>query len=655
MPRTPKILSHRLVPGIVLVLAALSLYLLTLDDGLRPDELMGGDLITHQYAQAQGRFANAPGYPLYTMLGWLWFHLGRRILAWAFNPVQILSLYSTLWAVAALLVLYLLLIELLPHRRWLALWGTAYYAVTYFFWYYAVTTEQYTSAVFQTLLLVWLAFRWRKKAPESREEAKSLLLWMAFVVGTCAANLITTLLIVPPLLAFVFIVDPKLRGERRLALKAAALAALPVLSYAYVYIRGAQHPEWRGQGSWPSTLAWFLEFLTAPQGRSEMSWTLWPPSENYPWLALRELSWPVFVAGLLGWALLDRPGRVLFYGTAALYFAFCYVDRFGNWYQVIMPLYPLLIVGATLAMDGLLRRGRPSRWRELSAAAGLIALLAWRFVSNYPIADQSGRADATGLEPGWAILADAPPEGSCIAGTYEQNLALQYLTEIWGARPRVRPVSVDEAVAMALEGHPCFITRQAVAVAPALHELGLHPNGAGATLISLQRRPAGSVPEQVCTNRGCAAVQRADASLAELRLLGYAALESSEVWKVTLFWQAVERPTRDYVVSVRLTHRGGLLRCGEHTVQQDHPPVWGAYPTSAWEPGEVVRDDYILALLPPCEGSSPEPDGIQVLVYYFAGEGEFVNAGGPVHLPLPGASAPNPQSKGGGGEPYAGG
>ena len=47
----------------------------TLDDGLRPGELEGGDLITHQYAQVQGRPSNAPGYPLYTMGGWLWFRL----------------------------------------------------------------------------------------------------------------------------------------------------------------------------------------------------------------------------------------------------------------------------------------------------------------------------------------------------------------------------------------------------------------------------------------------------------------------------------------------------------------------------------------------------------------------------------------------------
>ena len=62
------------LPGVLLVLGAAALYVLTLDNGLQPYQLLGGDLITHQYAQAQGRFSNAPGYPLFTMGGWLWFH-----------------------------------------------------------------------------------------------------------------------------------------------------------------------------------------------------------------------------------------------------------------------------------------------------------------------------------------------------------------------------------------------------------------------------------------------------------------------------------------------------------------------------------------------------------------------------------------------------
>ena len=89
----------RVWAGLGVILLATTLYLITLDTGLRPDELSGGDLITHQYAQAQGRPSNAPGYPLYPIGGWLWFRLTRPLLGWALNPVQRLSSYSTLWAI----------------------------------------------------------------------------------------------------------------------------------------------------------------------------------------------------------------------------------------------------------------------------------------------------------------------------------------------------------------------------------------------------------------------------------------------------------------------------------------------------------------------------------------------------------------------------
>ena len=148
--------------GVAVLVGVGVLYLLTLDNGLRPGELAGGDLITHQYAQAQARFANAPGYPLYTLLGWVWFTVGRALLGWAFNPTAILSLYSTWWAMAALAVLYALVLKVSRGNWLLSAWAVAFYAVTPLFWYYAVSSEQYASAVFQTLLLVWLAFRWEE-------------------------------------------------------------------------------------------------------------------------------------------------------------------------------------------------------------------------------------------------------------------------------------------------------------------------------------------------------------------------------------------------------------------------------------------------------------------------------------------------------------
>ncbi len=168
--------------GLVLILAASLLYLATLDNGLRPGELAGGDLITHHYAQVQGRPSNAPGYPLYTMGGWLWFHGLRSLLGDAANPTSILSAYSTLWALLALGLLYYLILDLTGNWIIAFLLG-AFYAASYFFWYYAVSTEQYTSAVAQTLAIVLLALRW--DAAQDRADRSTLRPWPRPWLSSC--------------------------------------------------------------------------------------------------------------------------------------------------------------------------------------------------------------------------------------------------------------------------------------------------------------------------------------------------------------------------------------------------------------------------------------------------------------------------------------
>ncbi|MCC7355442.1 MAG: DUF2723 domain-containing protein [Anaerolineae bacterium] len=328
-----------LAAGLFVLAAILALYLRTLDDGLRADELAGGDLITHQYAQVQARPANAPGYPVYTMGGWLWFHLGRRILGEAANPISLLSAYSTLWALLALALLYRLILDVTQDDWPIAALGTAFYAVTYFFWYYAVTTEQYASAVLHTLAIVWVAFRWEEKRDERH------LLLLAFLCGLALAHLVTVLLIAPPLAWFILTAQPGLIRRARLWPRAGALALLPLASYAFVYLRGAQHPEWRGVGHWPSTWAWFWQFVSTRQGRAELTWTLGPFTREFPALIWSEVTIVGLALGIIGLAWLGRRRALFLYATLALYFAFAYVDRLGNWFQIIMPAYPLVVLG----------------------------------------------------------------------------------------------------------------------------------------------------------------------------------------------------------------------------------------------------------------------------------------------------------------------
>ncbi len=601
-----------LVAGLCVLAAAVALYLWTLDDGLRPEELAGGDLITHQYAQVQARPSNAPGYPLYTMGGWLWFHLGRRLLGDAVNPISLLSAYSTFWALLALAFLYRLTLSSTAGDWPVAALSTAFYAVTYFFWYYAVTTEQYASAVLHTLVIVWAAFRWEK------ERSERYLLLLAFLCGLALAHMLTVLLIAPPLAWFILSARAGLPRRASVWLRAAGLAFLPLLSYAYVYLRGAQHPEWRGAGEWPSTWAWFWQFVSTRQGREELTWTLGPFTREFPALIWGELTLIGLALGLVGLAWLGRRRALFLYSTLALYFAFSYVDRLGNWFQVIMPAYPLVVLGLASFAHRIAPPIGPKVGRSL-VLAGLALLVGYRFLVSYPRADASQRPEDRGLEPGWAILADDPEPGAAVFGTWSESLALGYLADIWAKRPDVRPVSSLEARRLLEQGErPLYTTRAAAPLIASEISPDAHLSSAGATLIRLRPGPWQDPPLPA---------HRLDADLGDgLRLLGFQAKvqgqEPRRTLHVILYWQAVGRIGHDYIASVRPLRQGKPIPSASEggILQQDHPPVWGFYPTTRWAPGEVVRDDYVL-LLP----AGALPDGAMLVVYRTRPEGGFAN------------------------------
>ena len=59
---------------------------------------------------------------------------------------------------------------------------------------------------------------------------------------------------------------------------------------------------------------------------------------------------------------------------------------------------------------------------------------------------------------------------------------------------------------------------------------------------------------------------------------------------VTLYWQALSSPDRNYQVFVH------LVDDGESVAQHDGAPACAFAPTSLWESGEIVRDEHVIAL-----------------------------------------------------------
>jgi len=67
---------------------------------------------------------------------------------------------------------------------------------------------------------------------------------------------------------------------------------------------------------------------------------------------------------------------------------------------------------------------------------------------------------------------------------------------------------------------------------------------------------------------------------------------------LALYWQSVAKTESDYTVFVHLLDGGGKV-----VAQRDAPPLDGAYPTSVWDPPEIVKDSYDLTI--PADARGP--------------------------------------------------
>jgi hypothetical protein len=82
------------------------------------------------------------------------------------------------------------------------------------------------------------------------------------------------------------------------------------------------------------------------------------------------------------------------------------------------------------------------------------------------------------------------------------------------------------------------------------------------------------------------------------------ALEPEEALTLSLYWLSSGPTGIPYTVFAHLIAADGFNRAG-----QDNPPVWGSYPTTAWQPGEKITDKYTLTIPP---GTPPSDHHLQI-------------------------------------------
>jgi hypothetical protein len=225
-PRKKSGLLAVLVSGLVLVV-----YLATLASDLTFEHTGsdGGDLISAAWRLG---VPHPPGYPTYTLLGWLFTRFPVGTIAYRIN------LLSAVCAAGVIFFLFLISSELQPEDDRSLVIPAATSTILAFatlFWSQAVISEVYTLLALFAALLLWLLMRWRNGAA-------NWYLWLvAFFTGLGLGNHLSLIFILP---ASVILLWSERRRWLRVGviLPLVAFTLLGLSIYAYLPLAASMEP-----------------------------------------------------------------------------------------------------------------------------------------------------------------------------------------------------------------------------------------------------------------------------------------------------------------------------------------------------------------------------------------------------------------------------
>ncbi|MGQ9457493.1 MAG: protein O-mannosyl-transferase family [Anaerolineae bacterium] len=583
-----------------------------------------------QFAAYLAGIAHPTGYPLYLMLGWAWSHLLS-----VGDPAFRMNLFSALWAALTVATLYLLALYLLRRLRILeicpplaqpvAALAAVTFGISRTFWSQAVAAEVYSLHAFLMALALFLALAWDGAAGPQRERLATAL---ALVVGLSLAHHGTSFLLLPALATFAWLRGASLqRLTPGRAARLLACLALPQCLYLYIPLRAPHTPylslPWDPHGPplrlYENTWRGFLEFRLGGMFAGELR--LGP--ESLERLAstgplLLEQFTPVGVAlGIAGVLFLAWKRAHPFLAlTVLLYLAqagFNLAYQIGDIDAFYIPTYLTFALWVAVGIGGLLdlalrrlgprpapseglagaRLARPPyQWLGSILLLPLVSLpgfLAWENVVQVDLSQVWGPRRA------WEtfLAASPPPRAIVVSNDRNEIMPLWYLQYVEGRRPDLTgafPLLTQEPrfahLGRLLEA--ALETGRPVVLAKAMPGLEVR-------FRVEERRGYWLVTGPVALPEG--ASRQGGILGGRLALLGYrlspGGAEPGSDLGVTLYWQPRLPLEGDYTTYVHLVDAGG-----ERVVGSDHRPGGVYYPTSLWEPDDVLEDSHRLALPP---------------------------------------------------------
>ncbi|HKP54273.1 MAG TPA: DUF2723 domain-containing protein [Chloroflexia bacterium] len=459
-----------------------------------------GELIT---ALHEPGVAHPPGYPLYTLMGYVISHLLWGEVAWRVN------ILSAFWGALAVGALFLLIVALFnylqskarppvrkevprgrrakhapsipdqdikqertflgqPLSAWLPLATAAAIAsllgASSTFWSRTAQAKMYTLHYFFVTLLFLLALlaRWayEQKDPKGMRRA---LLALSIGLGLSLSNHLMTTLLVPGLLMMLLLgsnMPERIRTMLRNWYFAIPAIAVPVLLYLYLPFRASQHPlmNWGSTDSWGDfwrhITGWQYRpyVVTDPQERAELIGRLWGyVTGQWSWLTSTVLGLSL-VAGIL----LARTYWPLFVATvitavATLVFATLY--GISEIEPYLVPFYIILLLWlgtAPLTLRRVIepektsagRTGRNLTGRVVAGVAAFLTLLGLvSALLQYPLQDHSD--DYLAGQFAENVFSELPQHSVLITDYWDFYAPTIYLQNVLQKRPDLSLVDMS--------------------------------------------------------------------------------------------------------------------------------------------------------------------------------------------------------------------
>ncbi len=580
-----------------------------------------GELTTTSYVLG---IAHNTGYPLYILLGKLFTFLPVGDVAYRVN------LMSAVFAALTISTVFVIIHDLTKSSL-AALFGSLTLAFSSTLWSTATWAESYSLNAFFTAVITLLLLRWRSSGQVWQLYLASLLF------GLSMGNHRLILLLVPGILLFLLAGRHSLSAGRCLRCGLFLLLGLSV--YLYLPLRASQGPplNWAQPANFHTYLSMFL---TGSSSGEYWNFAFFDHLDVVSAFPLNEFSAFGLVLAAIGLAYVWRRQRLFAIYTLSLCMLVALVAlsyHIHNIYNYFIPAYIMLAVCVGCAAKALFSFGlqlldvRRPQWAPSGqylfspVLAALLLLLPFSLLArNLPRLDRSD--DYSARDFAQTTLARVKPHSTIVTDTWTAS-PLWYVQLVEGYRQDVlvspalsvpgedalafideqlangRPVYVAEGLRGDLDAirdkyylQPVVLDSIEMMVTNVLpkpeYKDDLAPRGSFYRL--LEEKPSLTIDEVPETAR--ASVPFSDG----LTLVGFQAepqpATRGDVLRLDYYWRLSAKTDKDVQATVFFVDENGLLdsRRGFPLWWQSWELGGGILPTSQWEPGQIIEEQYFV-------------------------------------------------------------